>query len=113
MLIVEGMAYTPRQALSEVTRGTPLGDKLQALVERGSFGTTFEEEQELIKERLTMDLESKPPDKVLFVALVGSGIPVRSFTAPQLLAEIRNNTTLGQQWIKNEKSYMLRLLQVR
>lgn len=113
LLILDGIAYTPQSAYNEVMRGSSVGDRLQNLIEQGRYGTTFEEEQELMKQRLTMDLESKPPDKVLFVALSPSGIPVRSFTAPQLLQEIRNNTTLGQQWIKNEKSYMLRLLQVR
>lgn len=113
LLILDGIAYTPQSTLNEVMRGSPVGDRLQNLIEQGRYGTTFEEEQELMKERLTMDLESKPPDKILFVALQPSGIPVRSFTAPQLLDEIRKGTALGQQWINNEKSYVLRLLQVR
>lgn len=113
LLILNGLAYTPQATFDEVMRGSPIGDKLQNLIEQGKYGTTFQEEQELMKQRLTMDLESKPPDKILFVALVASGIPVRTFTAPQLLNEIKNNTAIGRQWIENEKSYVLRLLQVR
>lgn len=113
LLIVNGLAYTPQATYDEVMRGSPIGDKLQNLIELGKYGTTFQEEQELMKQRLTMDLETKPPTKILFVALSPSGIPVRSFTAPQLLNEIRNNTAIGKQWIENEKSYVLRLLKVR
>lgn len=113
LLILNGLAYTPQGTYDEVMRGTPTGDKLQKLIEQGKYGTTFAEEQELMKQRLTMDLESKPPDKILFVALSSSGIPVRSFTAPQLLQEIKNNTTIGRQWINGEKSLVLRILQVR
>lgn len=113
LLILNGLAYTPQSTYDEVMRGTPVGDKLQNLIEQGKYGTTFAEEQELMKQRLTMDLLSKPPDKILFVALVSSGIPVRSFTAPQLLDEIKRGTPIGQQWIKNEKLYVQRLLQVR
>lgn len=115
LLILNGLAYTPQATFDEVMRGTPVGDKLQNLIEQGKYGTTFEEEQELMKQRLTMDLESKPPDKILFVALSssGAGIPVRTFTARQLLEEIKNGTTLGKQWLDNEASYMKRLMQVR
>lgn len=115
LLILNGLAYTPQATFDEVMRGTPVGDKLQNLIEQGKYGTTFEEEQELMKQRLTMDLESKPPDKILFVALSssGAGIPVRTFTARQLLEEIKQGTTLGKQWLDNEASYMKRLMQVR
>lgn len=115
LLILNGLAYTPQATYNEVMRGSEIGEKLQNLIEQGKYGTTFEEEQELMKQRLTMDLESKPPDKVLFVALSssGAGIPVRAFTAKQLLEEIKNGTTLGKQWLDNEASYMKRLMQVR
>lgn len=115
LLILNGLAYTPQATLNEVMRGSEIGEKLQNLIEQGKYGTTFEEEQELMKQRLTMDLESKPPDKILFVALSssGAGIPVRAFTARQLLEEIKNGTTLGKQWLNNEASYMKRLMQVR
>lgn len=117
LLILNGLAYTPQATYDEVMRGTPVGDKLQNLIEQGKYGTTFQEEQELMKQRLTMDLESKPPDKILFVALSSSGTTLpptkRAFTAKQLLEEIKNGTTLGRQWLNNEASYMKRLMQVR
>lgn len=113
LLILDGLAYTPQQTFNEVMRGSPLGDRLQNLIEQGKFGTTFEEEQELLKQRLIMSMGTKPQDKILFVALSSSGIPVQAFTPAQLANEIRNGTKIGRQWINNEKSYMLRLLQVR
>lgn len=113
LLILDGLAYTPRQTLDEVTRGTPKGDKLQSLIEQGRYGTTYVDEQALIKARLNMSLQTKPPDKILFVALPSSGLKAQTFTAPQLISEINRGTVIGQQWIEAEKSYMLRLLQVR
>lgn len=112
LLILNGLAYTPRQTLDEVTRGTPVGDKLQALIEQDKFGTTFEEEQALLKQRLIMSMGTKPQDKVLFVAIM-PGLPVRAFTPAQLTLEIQNGTKVGRQWIDNEASYMKRLLRVR
>lgn len=113
LLVYKGMAYTPRQALDEVTRGTETGNYLQNLIEMGRYGTAVVDEQELIKMRLNMSLQEKPQDKVLFVALPTSGIAPKTFTPAQLRAEIQNETPIGKQWINNEKSYMLRLLQVR
>lgn len=113
LLILDGLAYTPKQTFDEVMRGSPVGERLQNLIEMGKFGTTFEEEQELLKQRLIMSMGMKPQDKVLFVALTSSGIPVQEFTPAKLTQEIRNGTKIGKQWINNEKSYMLRLLQVR
>lgn len=113
LLIVNGLAYTPRQTLDEVTRNTPVGTQLQALLEAGRFGTTLADENALIRTRLQMNLGSKPQDKPLFVALPSSGIPVKAFTPSQLLQEINSGTPLGKQWINNEADFMRRLLQVR
>lgn len=113
LLVLNGVAYTPRQTLDEVNRGTPVGDQLQDLIEQGRFGTAMVDEQSLIKQRLTMNLQTKDQNKPLFVALPSSGLPVRSFTPSQLIQEINNDTTLGKQWIDNEASYMRRLVQVR
>ena len=49
LLVLNGLAYTPRQTLDEVTRGTPVGDQLQSLIEQGRFGTATVDEQALIK----------------------------------------------------------------
>lgn len=113
LLVLSGVAYTPRQAYNEVMRGTPVGDCLQSLIESGRFGTTLADEQSLIKQRLAISLRNKPQDKPLFVALPSSGLEPKVFTPAQLLSEINMGTTLGQQWINNEASYMRRLLQVR
>lgn len=113
LLIVNGMAYTPRQTLEEVTRGTEVGEELQELLESGRFGTTLADENALILTRLKINLSGKPQDKPLFVALPSSGLPVKSFTPAQLMQEINSGTTLGKQWINNEANFMRRLLQVR
>jgi hypothetical protein len=113
LLVLSGLAYTPRQTLDEVTRGTPIGDQLQKLIEAGRFGTAMEDESALIKMRLKMSLQAKPQDKPLFVALPTSGVQPKAFTPAQLLQEIESGSSIGKQWINNEASYMRRLLQVR
>lgn len=113
LLVLNGFAYTPRQTLDEVTRGTPIGDQLQTLIEQDRFGTAVVDEQELIKTRLRLSLQAKPQDKPLFVALPTSGVAPKVFTPAQLIQEIENGTTIGKQWINNEANYMRRLLRVR
>jgi len=106
LLIVEGNAYTPRMALSEVTRGTPLGNKLQNLIETKKFGTTYEQEELLAKIRRKQILESLPPDKPIYATLSG-----KVFTPRQLLREIEANTPIGQQWIQEEIRRMKAIMQ--
>lgn len=113
LLVLNGLAYTPRQTLDEVTRGTPVGDQLQSLIEQGRFGTAAVDEQALIKMRLQMSLQKKQQDKPLFVSLPTAGVQPKAFTPAQLLQEINNNTAVGKQWINNEASYMQRLVRVR
>lgn len=113
LLILGGFAYTPRQAYDEVMRGTPTGDQLQNLIEQGRYGTTVADENALIKQRLQTSLLSKPQDKILFVALPSSGLPVKAYTPAQLLDEIKRETAVGKQWMEGEKKVMLRVLQVR
>lgn len=112
LLVLNGMAYTPRQTYDEVMRGSPVGDQLQNLIEQGRFGTSYSDEQSLIKQRLKISLQSKP-DKPLFVALPSSGLSPKAFTPSQLIKEIDSGTSLGKQWINNEADYMRRILQVR
>ena len=113
LLVLNGLAYTPRQTLDEVTRGTPVGDQLQSLIEQGRFGTATVDEQALIKTRLRMSLQAKPQDKPLFVALPTLGVQPKAYTPAQLLREIESGSPVGRQWMNNEASYMRRLLQVR
>lgn len=49
LLHVGSVFYSPEQALYEVERGSPIGEKLQRLVEEGRFGTDL---QALAKARL-------------------------------------------------------------
>lgn len=110
LLIVGGVAYTPRAVYDEVMRNSPLGNELQALVERGSFGTSYSDEQAIAKLRLTEIMRSKP-DKPLFATLTLDG--QRTFTPSELLQEIQNDTDVGKRWVSNEAEHMRRIVSVR
>ena len=107
LLIVGGIAYTPRAVYDEVMRDSPIGNQLQALVERGSFGTSYSDEQSIAKLRLTEIMRTKP-EKPLFATLSG-----KVFTPSELLQEIQNDTDVGRQWVENEASHMRRIVSVR
>jgi hypothetical protein len=104
LLIHERYAYSPRQALTEIQKNTPLGRALQLLIESGCFGTSREEEKELAKIRLRKLFESMP-EKPLFATLSG-----KTFTPKQLLEEIERNTGIGKAWVDAEISHMKRLV---
>jgi hypothetical protein len=107
LLIVDSSIYTPRTAYNEVMRSSELGNKLQALIESGRFGTTAYEEEQVAKIRLRAWLQTQP-EIVMFHTLSG-----KSFTPSQLLQEIESNTTIGQQWIRNEQQHMRLLVSAR
>lgn len=107
LLILEGNVYTPRTAYDEVTRGSALGDKLQALIETGRFGTTSEEEQQVAKIRLRQIFQ-KDADKPVFATLSG-----KTFTRFELLEEIESGTSIGNQWLQNELSHMRMIVGIR
>jgi len=107
LLIVRGIAYTPRATYDEVMRNSPVGNELQALIERGSFGTTYSDEQTIAKLRLTEIMRTKP-EKPLFATLSG-----KVFTPTELLQEIQNNTDIGRQWVENEKLHMKLIVSMR
>jgi hypothetical protein len=107
LLLVDSSAYTPRVAYNEVMRGSDLGNKLQALIESGRFGTTLSDEQTIAKLRLTEIMRTKP-EKPLFATLSG-----KVFTPSELLKEIEEGTSIGNQWVNNEISHMKSLMQVR
>ena len=107
LLLLDGIAYTPRVAYNEVARNSPVGAKLQTLVETGRFGTSTSDETAIAKTRLEQRLPTLP-DKPLFATLSG-----RVFTPSQLLEEIQSDTSIGQQWIKNEISHMQMIVRIR
>lgn len=108
LILVDGIIYTPTTAYNEVMRSSPVGLKIQALIETGRFGSTSEEEQAIAKTRLEQWLKTQPPDKPLFATLSN-----KVFTPSQLLQEIQEGTSIGQQWSQNEISHMRRLVQLR
>lgn len=107
LLIFGGSAYSPRATLDEVKRGTPLGEQLQKLVERQSFGTTYQEEQRLAKIRCIITLQKKLLDKPLFATLSG-----KVFTPRQMIQEIETSTPIGRQQVEGELAHMKRLMKV-
>ena len=106
LLVVNGVAYTPRAALAEVERGTALGRKLQSLIETGRFGTP---EWTLAKLRLKKMLETMP-ERPLVATLT---LPPRTYTPRELMREIERETPVGRQWIQTEISHMRYLLRLR
>ena len=106
IVIVNGIAYTPRMILHEVMRGSPLGQRLQMMVEAGRLGTTAYQELQLAKIRLREWL-AKMPEEPLFAVLM---IPPRKYTPSQLLREIEAQTDIGMQWIQAELQHAKRLL---
>ena len=107
LLIYQGNVYTPQVAYDEVMRSSPLGDALQSLIEKQSFGTSAEDEQTVAKLRLTQIMRTKP-DKPLFATLSN-----KIFTPSELLQEIENDTDIGRQWVGTEISHMKRIVSVR
>ena len=107
LILVDGIIYTPTTAYNEVMRSSPVGLKIQELIETGRFGTTTEEEQTMAKIRLEQWLKSQP-DKPLFATLSN-----KVFTPSQLLEEIQSGTSIGEQWQKNEILHMKTLMRIR
>jgi len=107
IVILEGVAYTPRMILSEVERGTTIGARLQSMVEAGRLGTTTLEEEKLAKIRLREILSRFPPEKPIVATL---GIPEKVYTARELLQEIEMQTVSGKRWIEAEKATMRMIL---
>jgi len=103
IVIYDGVAYTPRMILDEVQRATPLGARLQALVEAGRFGTTPTEEEALLKTRVRMILERMPPDKPVIATL---GIPSKVYTPRDLISEVERQTETGRKLMEAEKEAM-------
>lgn len=109
LLMVSGVAYTPRTALNEVQRNTALGQKLQAMIEKGTVGTLVSEEDTLARLRLK-ELLRREPERPLFATLV---LPPRTYTPSDLLREVQQGTPVGLQWISAEKIQMKYLVGLR
>jgi len=109
ILIVDGAAYTPRMILSEVERGTPLGSRLQALLEAGRMGTQPWEEEALLRLRVKSILQRMPPDKPLIATL---GPQPRAYTAADLLREVEAGTDVGRRILSAEAEAVRLLLRL-
>ena len=107
LILLDGVVYTPTATYNEVMRNSPVGLRLQVLIEQGKFGTSTEDEQAIAKTRLEQWLSTQP-DKPLFATLSN-----KTFTPSQLLQEIQEGTQIGQQWQNNEILHMRRIVQLR
>ena len=108
LVLLNGVAYTPRQVLAEVERGTPTGEKLQKLIEAGRFGTQLNDAWKLAKIRLK-EILKKYPEKPIVAVLPEE----YTYTPSQLIKEIEQETPQGVVWIKGEIQQMARLMQLR
>ena len=108
IVTVGGVAFTPRMILAEVERGTPLGRRLQAMIETGQLAASGPEDLErLAKLRLKMVLE-RLPERPLIACLREDH--VRVYTPRQLLREVEAQTELGRAFIEAELEAMRRLI---
>lgn len=105
IIVVDGLAYTPRSVLYEVERGTRLGARMQELLETGRFGT---DEKALAKIRLR-EILSRYPDQPLVARLIDQ----RVFTPTQLLREIEAESGVGLAWIEGEVRHIRYLIRLR
>ena len=106
IVVLDGVAYTPRGILEEVERGTPLGERLQRMVESQVAALHQEELEELAKLRIRLALSQAPP-RILFVALT---YPPKRLTPEELLREVEAGTPTGRQFIEAEKQVIRMVL---
>ena len=100
LLVVDNVAYSPNDALAEVRAGTPLGRKLQTMIETGRWGTPDEVLEALAAERLKKLYRERP---VVRITIQGKK------TSKELIEEIEKRTKLGRELIESEIEYMKRL----
>jgi len=100
LLVVDNVAYSPNDALAEVRAGTPLGRRLQTMIETGRWGTPEEVLEALAAERLKKLYRERP---VVRITIGGK------WTSEELIREIEKRTPLGEELIRSEIEYMKRL----
>ena len=108
LLLLDGIVYTPQAAYDEVMRDSPVGQKLQQLIESGRFGTTTEDEQSIAKTRLEQIYSARPPDAPYVATLSG-----KTFTASQMIDELQSDSAISHQWVNNEIQHMNALVRIR
>jgi hypothetical protein len=94
LIILGGTAYTPNQVLSEVSRGTALGNQLQEQIEKRQF-TAAIDKYALALLRLRERYSKMPSD-----ARIAHG--TRVFSPQELLREIESGTPVGRSFIEAE-----------
>ncbi len=105
LIILDSIAYSPNEVLSEVEAGTELGAKLQGRVEARAYGTSLDLEMALAEKRIEMRLKRTP---VTIFRLVPPG-EKSELTAEEQLKAIRERTPLGMELLERERRYMTRI----
>lgn len=105
LIILNGIAYTPRMALNEVYRGSAIGQRIQALIESGRLGTNRSELEWLAKERLKIILRKFPAESPIIATLGG-----RVYTPEDLIKEVEAGTAVGRRLIESEINRMISLV---
>jgi len=106
LIILDSIADSPNEVLSEVEAGTELGAKLQGRVEARAYGTSLDLELALAEKRIEMRLKETPAAEL--VRLVPPG-EKSVLTAEEQLEAIRERTPLGMELLENEIRYMMRI----
>ncbi len=96
LIVLGQMAYTPNQVLDEVSRGTPVGAQLQALIEQRQF-TQVMDKYGLAVIRLQQKLSQATANII---------ISDKSYSPQQLLQEVNNGTPLGRKLIEAEITHV-------
>lgn len=94
LIVLGDSAYTPNQVLSEVSRGTALGNQLQQKIEAGKFSPAMDK-YALALLRLRERLGKMPSD-----ARIAHGGKV--FSPQELLKEVEAGTPIGRSFIEAE-----------
>jgi len=99
---VTGRAYSPREVLREVLRGTSLGERLQRKIERGFLGNLMT--RELAKKRVLRMLRGLPPEVQLATF---SG---KTYSREELIYLVQREIGVGRMLIETEMERMRELL---
>jgi hypothetical protein len=105
IIVLNGVAYTPRAILEEVERGTAVGEQLQRMVESQVAALHQEELEQLALLRLRLHFSQ--PSTVKFVTLT---YPPKVLTREDVLREVEAGTPTGRQFVEAEKQIIRMML---
>lgn len=108
LIKLNNTAYSPKQILAEVRKGTAIGASLQSKVEGLRFGSALEDE-ETAEQRLIRLLEERP---IRVAALVDPDIKKEEFSSKELIECIKKRDKIGKSLLKTEQKHMSAMMKV-